>query len=118
MHARKTGALIRASAAAGAVMGGARDDQVDAIDRAAAEFGLAFQIIDDVLDVEAPRLILARPRARTRLPASRRIPRSTAQSSRGDGGDCLARAAATLQRVDLADSRLLQIGRWIVERSN
>src|SRR5438105_3561081 len=52
MHARKTGALIRASATAGAVIGGANDMQIDVIDRAAAEFGLAFQIIDDVLDVE------------------------------------------------------------------
>src|SRR4051812_46628000 len=39
MHARKTGALIRASALAGAVMGGGSDAQVDAIDHAAADFG-------------------------------------------------------------------------------
>jgi hypothetical protein len=32
--------------------------------------------------------------------------------------DCLARAAAALADVRLADSRLPQIGRWIVERSN
>ena len=38
--------------------------------------------------------------------------------SRQMATDCLARAASTLQAVDLADSRLLQIGRWIVERSN
>src|SRR5688572_1164697 len=48
MHARKTGALIRASAMAGAVMGGARDGAIEAVDRAAAEFGLAFQIVDDI----------------------------------------------------------------------
>ena len=40
------------------------------------------------------------------------------QQSRQMATDCLARAASTLQRVNLADSRLLQIGRWIVERSN
>jgi hypothetical protein len=32
--------------------------------------------------------------------------------------ECLARAAAALSGFVLADSRLLQIGRWIVERSN
>jgi hypothetical protein len=32
--------------------------------------------------------------------------------------ECLARAATSLSAVRLADSRLLQIGRWIVERSN
>ena len=52
MHARKTGALIRASAAAGAVMAGATDAQLAAIERFASELGLAFQIVDDILDVE------------------------------------------------------------------
>src|SRR5687768_3317016 len=52
MHAKKTGALIRASAVAGAIMGGGDDRAVAAIDAAAGEFGLAFQIVDDVLDVE------------------------------------------------------------------
>jgi hypothetical protein len=32
--------------------------------------------------------------------------------------ECLDRAAAALSAVDLSNSRLLQIGRWIVERSN
>src|SRR5258708_12064915 len=52
MHARKTGALIRASAAAGAVMAGAGEAQLAAIERFASELGLAFQIVDDILDVE------------------------------------------------------------------
>src|SRR6188474_1914472 len=43
MHSKKTGALIRGSAKAGAIMGGGDIAQVDAIDRAASEFGLAFQ---------------------------------------------------------------------------
>src|SRR5262249_47492903 len=51
MHARKTGALIRASAAAGAVMAGATAAQHGAIERYASELGLAFQIVDDILDV-------------------------------------------------------------------
>jgi farnesyl diphosphate synthase len=52
MHAKKTGALIRASAVSGAIMGGGTDDQIEAVDRAAGELGLAFQIVDDILDVE------------------------------------------------------------------
>lgn len=53
MHARKTGALLRAAAVLGAVMAGADDATIDAIDRYATDLGLAFQIIDDVLDVES-----------------------------------------------------------------
>ena len=53
MHSLKTGALIRAAAAAGAVMAGADEPRVAAIDAYAREVGLAFQIVDDILDVEA-----------------------------------------------------------------
>jgi geranylgeranyl diphosphate synthase type II len=119
MHARKTGALIRASATAGAVMGGARDDQVDAIDRAAAEFGLAFQIIDDVLDVEGASVDLGKTAGKDAAAGKPTYPALYGlEASRQMATECLARAASILERVDLADSRLLQIGRWIVERSN
>ena len=52
MHARKTGALIRAAASAGAVMAGASDTQITKIEAFASHLGLAFQIVDDILDVE------------------------------------------------------------------
>ena len=52
MHARKTGAMIRASAVAGAIMAGADEGLVATVDRYGAEIGLAFQIVDDILDVE------------------------------------------------------------------
>ena len=52
MHERKTGALIRAAAVAGAIMGGSSDAAADAVDRYATHLGLAFQIVDDILDVE------------------------------------------------------------------
>ena len=84
MHAKKTGALIRASAVAGAIMGGAADAIVDRVDAAAADFGLAFQIVDDILDVEgASARSSARPPARTPRPASRPIRRCTAWTPRG-----------------------------------
>ncbi len=52
MHERKTGALIRAAAVAGALMAGASDATIDAVDRYATHLGLAFQIVDDILDIE------------------------------------------------------------------
>ena len=119
MHARKTGALIRASATSGAVMGGGSDQQIDAIDRAAAEFGLAFQIIDDVLDVEGASADLGKTAGKDAAAGKPTYPALYGlEASRMMAVECLARAAATLEAVDLADSRLLQIGRWIVERSN
>lgn len=52
MHALKTGALIRASARLGALAAGAHSAVLIALDDYAATLGLAFQIVDDVLDVE------------------------------------------------------------------
>jgi geranylgeranyl diphosphate synthase, type II len=52
VHARKTGALIRAATGAGAIMAGGTPAQTAAVDAYATELGLCFQIVDDVLDVE------------------------------------------------------------------
>ena len=51
IQSRKTGALIRAACALGALAGGASEEQFDAACRFAAALGLAFQIRDDMLDV-------------------------------------------------------------------
>jgi geranylgeranyl diphosphate synthase type II len=119
MHARKTGALIRAAAVAGAVMGGATDVQVDAIDTAAAELGLAFQIVDDILDVEGASADLGKTAGKDAAAGKPTYPALYGlEQSRTMARDCLGRAEAALGRVKLADSRLLHIGRWIVERSN
>ncbi|MEO7216628.1 MAG: polyprenyl synthetase family protein [Gemmatimonadaceae bacterium] len=51
IHRAKTGALISASAAVGAIAAGATQSSVDALASFGADLGLAFQIVDDVLDV-------------------------------------------------------------------
>lgn len=51
IHRGKTGAMISASALAGAVIGGASDDDKNAIENFASKLGLLFQITDDLLDV-------------------------------------------------------------------
>jgi len=53
MHALKTGALIRAAVRMGALCGGAGDAELARLDGFADALGLAFQVRDDILDVEA-----------------------------------------------------------------
>jgi farnesyl diphosphate synthase len=53
MHALKTGALIRAAVRMGAAAGGADHDALQRLDDFAAALGLAFQVRDDILDIEA-----------------------------------------------------------------
>ncbi len=51
IHRHKTGALIQAASEVGAVVGGGSDDQIAHLARYGENIGLAFQIIDDILDV-------------------------------------------------------------------
>jgi geranylgeranyl diphosphate synthase type II len=53
VHSRKTGALIRASLVMGAEVGGAPPSAVERLARLGEVAGLAFQVVDDVLDVTA-----------------------------------------------------------------
>jgi geranylgeranyl diphosphate synthase type II len=52
IHTHKTGALIAASVTSGAILGGGTAAQVRSIRRYGESIGLAFQIADDILDVE------------------------------------------------------------------
>jgi geranylgeranyl diphosphate synthase type II len=52
IHRAKTGALLRASVRMGAIHGGASDAQLTALTCYGEHVGLAFQIVDDLLDVE------------------------------------------------------------------
>ncbi|MGH9346155.1 MAG: polyprenyl synthetase family protein [Vicinamibacterales bacterium] len=119
MHAKKTGALIRASAMAGAIMGSGDDPAVDAIDRCATELGLAFQIVDDILDVEGASADLGKTAGKDAASGKPTYPALFGlEASRRMARECVARAEASLRDRGLGDARLLEIGRWIVERSN
>ncbi|MFQ5896853.1 MAG: polyprenyl synthetase family protein [Candidatus Methylomirabilia bacterium] len=52
IHAHKTAALIRAALRSGAILAGAPSEALEAIGQAGRRLGLAFQIVDDILDVE------------------------------------------------------------------
>jgi geranylgeranyl diphosphate synthase, type II len=52
MHDKKTGAMIRAPLVAGALISGATDEDIQRIEKFGQLIGLAFQISDDILDVE------------------------------------------------------------------
>ena len=119
MHAQKTGALIRASAASGAIMAGASEAVVSAIDRYATEVGLAFQIVDDILDVEGDAASLGKSAGKDAVGNKPTYPRLFGiEQSRRLAADCLTRAHDALSSAGLLDTHLPAIADWVVKRKN
>jgi len=53
IHTHKTGALLEASVVCGAILAGAKETEIEGLSRYARNIGLAFQIVDDILDITA-----------------------------------------------------------------
>jgi geranylgeranyl diphosphate synthase type II len=117
MHGRKTGALIRASALAGATMAGGTEDQIDAVGRYAAHLGLAFQIVDDILDVEGVSAELGKTAGKDAAAHKPTYPSlfGLAESHRL-AETALEDALAALDSQGLS-GRLVDIAHWVVRRS-
>ena len=119
MHARKTGRMIRAAATVGAVMAGAPRAVVEHIDGYAAEIGLAFQIVDDVLDVEAGSATLGKTPGKDAAAGKPTYPSLFGlERSRQLAHECLERAREHLAAARLHDSHLAGIAQWIVVRQS
>jgi geranylgeranyl pyrophosphate synthase len=117
MHARKTGAIIRASAVSGAIMAGAGEPAVAAIDRFATDIGLAFQIVDDILDVEGSAAELGKTAGKDAAGTKPTYPALFGlERSRALAAECIARARATLDDARLGDGWLAPIADWVVSR--
>jgi len=117
MHARKTGALIRASVGAGAVMGGATDQLFAALDQYGTEVGLAFQIVDDILDEEGSAESLGKTAGKDRAAGKPTYPAFFGlDRSRELAAECHANARRALEKPGLLDSRLADIASWVIER--
>lgn len=64
IHQNKTGALISASACAGAIIGGADSGELDAIFSYSSKLGLLFQITDDIIDITQSTDVLGKTAAK------------------------------------------------------
>ena len=117
MHARKTGALIRASVMAGAAMAGADASALMAVSAYGEQIGLAFQIVDDILDVEGASADLGKTAGKD---AAAGKPTYVAlyglEGSRRLATECVERALQALAHAGLA-GQLPALARWVVGRS-
>ena len=119
MHLRKTGALIRASAVGGAIMGGASEDHIAAVARWAADIGLAFQIVDDILDIEGSAAELGKTAGKDAAGDKPTYPSLFGlDGARAMAADCAERARTVLIDARLTDSWLDAIADWVLTRKN
>jgi geranylgeranyl diphosphate synthase type II len=117
MHLRKTGALITAAAASGAIMTGADDPLLDAIESWAREIGLAFQIVDDILDVEGHAEELGKTAGKDAAARKLTYPALYGlEQSREMARECRERARSILTGSHLENSWLDAIADWVVSR--
>ncbi len=117
IHERKTGALLNASLLCGAILCGATASQEEALHEYGNQVGLAFQIVDDILDVIGDDVTLGKPTGSDEKNDKATYPKlfGLEQSTR------LAREAAEAAIATLADfdrkaDPLRGFARYIVER--
>jgi geranylgeranyl pyrophosphate synthase len=117
MHARKTGALIRAATVSGAIMAGADAEVTEAVDAYAEDVGLAFQIVDDILDIEGDSAALGKTTGKDVAAAKPTYPALYGlDRSRQLAAQCQERAHAALEGARLAGGHLGSIADWVVSR--
>lgn len=117
IHRAKTGALLRASVRMGAVYAGAGEDEFHALSQYGGHVGLAFQIIDDVLDVEASSEALGKTAGKDEAQRKITFPAVYGlERSRQMAEEERLAARAALRMFDDRADRLRQIADFIVQR--
>jgi len=117
IHSLKTGALIRASARMGGLVGGAEEAQLRALDEYATNLGLAFQITDDILDVVGDPAKTGKSRGsdernrKATYPALFGLERSRELARRA-----VSRACGALREGGLYDELLVALAEYLLER--
>jgi geranylgeranyl pyrophosphate synthase len=117
MHLRKTGALIQAAATCGAIMAGGDEPTVDAVRRWAGYVGLAFQIVDDVLDIEGSAEELGKTAGKDAAHAKPTYPALFGLArSRQMASECADQARTILVDANLERGWLNQMAAWVITR--
>jgi geranylgeranyl diphosphate synthase, type II len=117
IHTHKTGALIRTSLRVGARLCGATAEQVHTLSVAGADLGLAFQIVDDILDVVASSEELGKTAGKDQIQQKATYPAIHGlEASRARARDLIDGADAALAALGTRAEPIRALGRFILER--
>ncbi len=119
LHSAKTGALITASAVMGALAAGAEASRVEAVRHYGREIGLAFQIVDDILDATATSAELGKTAGKDAEQQKATFASLVGLERAGEEADQHIRTAIDHLATAKLDSGLLSDLAWfIAERRN
>jgi len=117
IHAHKTGALIRTALRVGARICGATPAQITALSVAGADLGLAFQIVDDVLDVVSSSAELGKTAGKDQVQQKATYPALHGiEASRARASYLVKEAEEALAAFGPAAEPIRALGRFILER--
>lgn len=117
MHYLKTGALIEASLAAGVVAGGGSADDINRLCRYGRHIGLAFQVVDDILNVEGDPSVLGKSVGSDAVRQKCTYPSLLGlDGSKDYARQLIDRALQVLMDFDKKADPLRAIARYIIER--
>jgi geranylgeranyl diphosphate synthase, type II len=117
IHRRKTGAMIRVSLRLGAMVAGAGEGELTALDAYGRNVGLAFQITDDLLDVQSTESATGKrvgkdeKRGKLTFPAALGLDQSTQHAEQ-----LVAEACEALAQLGPRAEGLRALARYVVER--
>ncbi|HXN86366.1 MAG TPA: farnesyl diphosphate synthase [Candidatus Binataceae bacterium] len=119
LHGKKTGALFLASVRGGARLGGATSSRLDSLTKYAQAMGLSFQVVDDLLDVEASTEQMGKRTNKDQAAGKNTYPVLMGiERSRQLARDLQGRANAALSSFDTRADPLRAIANFIVERKH
>ena len=119
IHRAKTGALIRVSVVAGGVFAGATPNDVARLTLFGSKAGLAFQIVDDVLDLTVDSAQLGKTAGKDEATEKATWPAVFGiEQSRADAARLIDEAFAALDAYGSRADGLKAVARYLVERKN
>jgi geranylgeranyl diphosphate synthase type II len=119
LHSKKTGALFLASVIGGARLGGATCPQLDSLSKYARALGLCFQVVDDLLDVEASTEQMGKRTNKDQAAGKNTYPALIGtERSRTLAHDLEGRAQQALLLFDHRAEPLRAIASFVVERKH
>ncbi len=118
IHLRKTGALIQASVSLGGVTAGASSEQLEMLARYGRAIGLAFQIVDDCLDLESTSEQMGKHTRKDSVLGKLTYPALIGlEDSRRWADQLVDEACGSLAPLGAAATNLIHIAKFVVERS-